>query len=121
MEKPLKGEVPLSRDYIHLANQGEEIGWEIRSYSASESVIECNHRQVLLIEVEAGGCSFCDGSYAHHLSGVNIEGYVLKWKYRQTEEGLPVSEIEPVRDKAERKAVAGVLRGRYNSSQINFA
>ncbi len=121
MEKPLKGEVLLNRDYIHLANQGEEIGWEIRSYSASESVIECNDRQVLLVEVEAGGCSFCDGSYAHHLAGVNVEGYILKWKYLQLEDGLPVSEIEPLRDKAERKAVTDILKGRYNSSQINFA
>ncbi|MFO8101998.1 MAG: hypothetical protein R6U37_07535 [Dehalococcoidia bacterium] len=111
----------MARDYVHLAHQGEEIGWEIRSYSASESTFEYKGREVLLVEVEAGGCSFCDGSYAHNLTGANVEGYVLRWQYRQNEEGMPVSEIEPVRDEAERKEIAGVLKPRYSLSQINFS
>ena len=111
----------MAHDYVHLARQGEEIGWEIRFYTAAESTFECNGREVLLVEVEAGGCSFCDGSYAHNLTGANIEGYVLKWKYRENEEGLPVSEIEPIRDKDEQKAIVKILKPRYSVSQINFS
>ncbi|MBT4511341.1 MAG: hypothetical protein HOC20_03910 [Chloroflexi bacterium] len=110
----------MARDYVHLAEQGEEIGWEIRSYSASESTFECNGKQVLLIEVEAGGCTFCDGSYAHNLMGANIEGYILKWKYKENEDGLPVSEMEPVRDINEQKQIAEALKQRYARSQLNF-
>jgi len=110
----------MIRDYVHLASQRQEIGWEIRSYSASESTLEYNGRQVLLVEVEAGGCTFCDGSYAQNLMGVNIEGYVTRWQYRENEEGLPVSEIEPVSDPAEQKGIAALLKPRYDRSQINF-
>jgi len=111
----------MSRDYVHLAEQGEEVGWDIRFYQATESTIDCNRRTVLLVEVEAGGCSFCDGSYAQHLSGINIEGYVIRWQYRRNEAGLPVSEIEPIRESAEQKAVIRALKGRYTSAQINFS
>ncbi len=110
----------MTRDYIHLTKQGEEIGWEIRSYSASERTIDCDSRQVLLVEVESGECTFCDGSYAQSLKGVNIEGYILKWKYKQAEDGRPVSEIEPVRESDEQKEIAAILKSEYSRSQINF-
>lgn len=110
----------MPRDYVHLEEQGEEIGWDIRSYNASESTFDYNGRQVLLVEVEAGGCSFCDGSYAHNLTGANVEGYVLKWKYRESEDGWLVSEIEPVRDPTEQREIADILRHRYSRSQLNF-
>ncbi len=110
----------MARDYIHLPRQEEEIGWEDRFYRASESTFEYNGKEVLLVEVEAGGCSFCDGSYAQNLTGANIEGYILKWKYRENEDQLPVSEIEPVRDSTEQKAIAEILKSQYIMSQINF-
>jgi len=110
----------MTRDYVHLARQGEEIGWEIRSYSASESTFEYDDRQVLLIEVEAGGCTFCDGSYAHNLTGANVEGYIIKWKYREDENGLAISEVDPIRDKTKRKEILEILKPRYAGSQINF-
>ncbi len=111
----------MAQDYVHLAQNGEEIGWEIRSYNAVESTFEHNGKEILLIEVEADNCTFCDGSYAQNLSGANIEGYILKWKYRKNEEGLPVSEIERIRDRTEQKGIAKNLKPRYAISQINFA
>lgn len=110
----------MAHDYVHLTRPGEEIGWEIRSYSATESTIDHRGRKVLLVEVEAGGCSFCDGSYASNLSGVNVEGYVLRWKYRQNEEGRDVSLIEPITDPALQTEITELLRPRYARSQINF-
>ncbi len=110
----------MPRDYVHLSRPGEEIGWEIRSYNATESTIEHRGKPVLLVEVEAGGCSFCDGSYASNLTGVNVEGYILRWQYRQNEEGRPVSEIEPITDPALQDEIAEILKPRYARSQINF-
>ncbi len=110
----------MAIDYVHIDPGGEEIGWEIRSYKAMESTVEYNGKQVLLVEVEADNCTFCDGSYAMNLAGANVEGYVLKWKYRIDEKGQPVSEIEPVRDKADRKGIITLLKPRYSGSQINF-
>lgn len=110
----------MAREYVHLAEQGEEIGWEIRSYSATESTFDYGGRTVLLMAVESGGCSFCDGSYALNLIGANVEGYVIEWKHRQNEEGRAVSLIEPVRDSTEQKEIATILKPRYSRSQINF-
>lgn len=110
----------MAHDYVHLSQEGEEIGWEIRSYRATESTIEHNGKQVLLVEVEAGGCSFCDGSYASNLTGVNVEGYVLRWKYRQNDQGRDVSLIEPITDTAVQNEIAEILKPRYARSQINF-
>ena len=110
----------MSKDYTHLAQQGEKIGWEIRSYNANESVIEYNGKQVLLVEVDADNCTFCDGSYAHNLSGANVEGHITKWKYRENDQGRSVSEIEPIREKSEKQAIALLLRSKYAGSQLNF-
>ncbi len=110
----------VTKDYIHLENGNEEIGWEIRSYTASESTIECNGKQVLLVEVEAANCTFCDGSYAQNLSGANVEGYIIQWKYRENDDGQLVSEVEPIRQKDEKQAIISSLKSRYNGSQINF-
>ncbi|MBM3131431.1 MAG: hypothetical protein FJZ95_00115 [Chloroflexi bacterium] len=110
----------MARDYVHLARQGEEFGWEIRSYSASESTIEHKGKKVLLVEVEAGGCSFCDGSYAHNLTGVNVEGYVTEWQYRRDEQGRAVSLVEPILNSKEQEEIAEILKPRYARSQINF-
>ena len=110
----------MARDYTHLEKQGEEIGWEIRFYSASENTFDHNGKQVLLVEVEASGCSFCDGSYAQSLMGANVEGYVVKWKYKENDEGQPVSQIEPIRDNVNQKEIAEILKPKYARSQINF-
>ncbi|MFO8010413.1 MAG: hypothetical protein R6U89_06310 [Dehalococcoidia bacterium] len=110
----------MARDYNHLNHQGEEIGWEVRSYSAIESILEHAGREVLLVEVEASECSFCDGSYAHSLSGVNVEGYILRWKYKEDEDGHAVSEIEPIRDRETQRQIIEILKSRYAGSQINF-
>jgi len=110
----------MAKDYVHLNSDGEEIGWEIRSYKAVESTFEHDGKQVLLVEVEADNCTFCDGSYAMNLAGANVEGYVINWKYKQDENGQAVSEIEPIRDKADRKEILQILKPRYSGSQINF-
>ena len=110
----------MTHDYVHLETQGKEIGWEMRSYSAFESTFEHEGREVLLVEVEAGGCSFCDGSYAQSLMGVNVEGYVVKWKYKENDEGRSLSLIESVRDSNKRKEIADILKPKYSRSQINF-
>lgn len=110
----------MGRDYVHLVKQGQEFGWEIRSYSASERTFEYNGRTVLLVEVEASDCTFCDGSVAQNLTGANIEGYVLRWQYRENDDGLPVSEVESIADRTEQKGIAEMLKSRYSRSQLNF-
>ena len=77
----------MTREYVHLKEEGEYRGWEIRSYNAVESTLEFDGRQVLLVEVEATNCTSCDGSYAQNLSGVYVDGYVIRCKYRENVQG----------------------------------
>ena len=110
----------MSHDYVHLQEEGESIGWEIRFYNALESTLEYDGKKVLLVEVDATDCTFCDGSYAQNLSGVNVEGYVIRWKYRENEQGQLISEVEPIREKSDKQAIISLLSCQYMGSQINF-
>ena len=52
--------------------------------------------------------------------GANVEGYIVKWKYKEDDDGQPVSEIEPIRDAINQKEIAEILKPKYSRSQINF-
>ncbi len=105
--------------YTHLS-QSEDIGFEGRSYNATECLLDCNGRQVLYLYVDAADVTFCDRNYASHLVSVTVKGYVLKWRCGVNEEGEAVSEIEPITDVAERRAVTELLRPTVHGSQVHF-
>jgi hypothetical protein len=55
-----------------------------------------------------GGCSYA-----------LVPGFVLSWK-RDTEDGLPVSEIEPVRDEAIQREIRQLIEGAEMVGQVRF-
>jgi hypothetical protein len=105
--------------YAHQP-QGEDIGFEGRSYILAENLLEHKGRKVLYLNTEASAISFCDGSYATHLGGIIVKGYVLKWKYGANEKGEPLSEIEPVTDEVEQREISKLLRDGYNIATVRF-
>ena len=105
--------------YTHLP-QNEDIGFEGRSYSAAECLLDYNGRQVLYLLVDAADVTFCDRSYASHLASVTVKGYVAKWRCGVNEEGDAVSEIEPITDVAEQRAVADLVRSIVHVSSVHF-
>src|SRR5512136_99252 len=86
--------------YVHVT-EGEDIGFEGRSYSLAEELLDYKGRKVLYLNSQASGVSFCDRSYAMHLGSINVKGYVVKWKYRTNEKGETLSEIMPVTGEGE--------------------
>jgi hypothetical protein len=56
-----------------------------------------------------GGCRF-----------LNVPGYILSWKEKQTAEGAPVSEVEPVVNEEDRKAIKALLDQQFPNSQVIF-
>jgi len=105
--------------YTHLS-QNEDIGFQGRSYNAAECLLDYNGRQVLYLYVDAADVTFCDRSYASHLASVTVKGYVLKWRCGINEEGEAISEIEPITDVAERRAVTDLLRSTVHVSSVHF-
>ena len=105
--------------YIHVT-EGEDIGFEGRSYSMAEELLDYKGRKVLYLNSEASGVSFCDRSYAMHLGSINVKGYVVRWKYGTNEKGETLSEIEPVADEGEQREISKLLRVRYNVPEVRF-
>ena len=109
----------MNHIYAHQP-EGEDIGFEGRSYSVAEGLLEYKGRRVLYLNVEASGISFCDRSYAMHLGSIIVKGYVIRWKFGINEKGEPLSEIEPVKDETEQREISKLLRGGYNISTVRF-
>ena len=49
-----------------------------------------------------------------------VPGFVVRWKGRTDEQGRPVSEIEPIRDEATRRAIARRIREREGIYVVMF-
>jgi len=105
--------------YAHLP-QNEDIGFEERSYSVTEGLLDFEGRKILYLLVDAADVTFCDRSYASHLASINVKGYVTDWKYGADESGQALSVIEPVENEASRREISGLLRAEHNVSAVNF-
>ena len=109
----------MKQIYVHVT-EGEDIGFEGRSYRIAEGLLDYQGRKVLYLNSEASAVSFCDRSYAMHLGSINVKGYVVRWKYGTNEKGETLSEIEPVTDEVEQREISRLLRSSYNISTIRF-
>jgi len=49
-----------------------------------------------------------------------VPGYIVNWKFKENEAGLPVSQVEPIADKAVRQGIAAILRERECVGNIEF-
>ena len=105
--------------YVHVT-EGEDIGFEGRSYRIAEELLDYQGRKVLYLNSEASGVSFCDRSYAMHLGSINVKGYIVRWKYGTNEKGEILSEIEPVADEGEQREISKLLKVRYNMPAVRF-
>jgi len=105
--------------YVHVT-EGEDIGFEGRSYRIAEGLLDYQGRKVLYLNSEASGVSFCDRSYAMHLGSINVKGYVVRWRYGTNKKGEALSQIEPITDEGEQREISKLLKARYNVSAVRF-
>ena len=106
------------KDYIHpVLNQ------EIRTISGHyilsiENRLRFNDRQVLYFI----GCAVVDssccgtGGCAYAL----VPGYIRQWKYKLNAGHLWVTQVEPIRDKADRQALRLLIKEEEGVQQVNF-
>ena len=53
-------------------------------------------------------------------AGINVKGYVTRWKYESNERGEALSEIEPITDEEEQRAIRDLVRASHNVSAVHF-
>ncbi|MDY6854958.1 MAG: hypothetical protein SWO11_09695 [Thermodesulfobacteriota bacterium] len=108
----------LLRDYTH-----EKLKEEVRFIAGyylpeEEKRLGYKGREVLYIigfgAIDNSCCGTGGCRYAL------VPGYLLKWKVRNNEDGKPISEIEPIKDKDDRAEIAGIIRGQETITQIEF-
>lgn len=75
---------------------------------AKEERLKYKGREVLYIVGQANLDSSCCGSGCWCYT--NVPGYAVNWKFKINENGLPVSEIEPVTDKKEQEEIKKLIR-----------
>jgi hypothetical protein len=105
--------------YTHLP-EDRDIGFDGRSYSIKEGVLEYRGRRLLYLNTEASAVSFCDRSYAYHLGSINVKGYIMRWKFGTNEKGEMLSEIEPIDEETEKQEIIKLLRTNQNVSAVHF-
>jgi hypothetical protein len=114
---PVEGQsAPL--DFIHpVLNQA------VRSISghyilSQEKRLSYNGREVLYFI----GCAVVDASCCGPggCSYALVPGYVKQWKYRLTTGNLPVTQVEPIRNKDVQKALQRLIKKKEPVQQVNF-
>ncbi|MCE5262786.1 MAG: hypothetical protein LLG97_04540 [Deltaproteobacteria bacterium] len=105
-------------EYCH-----QEPGTEVRFLAGhytivSEERIAHQGRELLIVVGIAAVESTCCGTQGCRF--VNVPGYVLAWKHRQTEEGAPISEVESIAGEEVQTEIRRLLGRRFPHSQILF-
>ncbi len=83
-----------------------------------EVKMQYNDRELLYVVgqvvVDSSCCGFSNTGY------VIVPGFIINWKSQHNQNGLPVSEVEPVLDKAEQIKIRKVIKDSEYIPQIEF-
>jgi len=107
----------MIREYTHELNR------EVRSISGGyefekEGSLQIDGREVLYVVGNAVVDSSCCGAGGCRYA--LVPGYVKKFKTRQDEQGLWISEVEPIIDRAIRQEITRVLEEKEIVQQVQF-
>lgn len=97
-------------EYVH-----QELGKDVNAMAGyytpmNELRLEHDGKEVLCITglgvIESSCCGTGGCAYAI------VPGYIVNWKFKENEAGLPVSEVESVADKEARREISAILQER---------
>jgi len=108
----------MNREYIHdPLNQPID---SIAGYYTPLKELKLMHggREVLCIMgyVAVESSHYMTGGGAYAL----VPGYIAKWKFKQSDDGRPVSEVEPVRDDKAQQRISEEINGIETAQIIDF-
>jgi len=106
------------KDYVH-----HELNQEITAIGGhyvfiEENMFSFHGRKVLYLIGHAlfdttccgtGGCGYA-----------LVPGFIENWKYNTTEEGLPISRLEPIRDKTSKEEIQRLIKNKEVVNQVVF-
>ena len=108
----------MAKDYVH-----EELDREIDAISGyyvfnKEVRLPYGEREVLYLVgyavIDKSCCGTGGCGYAF------VPGYIKTWKSRSDPGGRPISEIEPIRDQSERRALTKLIEDEEIVNQVQF-
>ena len=108
----------MGKPYSHPALGEEEEAVSGHSVLTREERLRRGDRDVLYVAgagvfdtscCGAGGCAYAI-----------VPGTVVRWKYAVDKDGRPVSEVEPVTDPGERRAIEEEIRSAIPGCQVRF-
>lgn len=104
--------------YTHL-ELNQDINALAGYYTPLKEVrLKYDGREVLYVVGQAVIDSSCCGTANYYYAVV--PGYIINWQKEKNEAGLPVSEVEPVSDKAARDSIGKTIEEAEHVSQIEF-
>ena len=104
--------------YTHL-QLNEDIDALAGHYTPRKEVrLPYNDREVLYIINDACVDSSCCGTT--DFNAALVPGFILKWQSEKNNDGLYLSEVEPVADKATKDSIRKKIREDENVAQVEF-
>ncbi|MHB9096618.1 MAG: hypothetical protein ACYC5X_02225 [Syntrophales bacterium] len=105
-------------EYLHQA-PGTEVRFIAGHYTIVEEqrIAHCGQEFLAVVGIAAVG-STCCGTQGCRF--VNVPGYIVAWKDRLSENGVPVSIVEAVASESEQAEIREILERRFPYSQILF-
>jgi len=106
--------------YTHL-EPGENVVFGIAGYYTPQQEVRLEYkgREVLYIigqVVLESACCTIGTDWTYTL----VPGYIVNWQNTRNEEGLPVSEVEPVRDNKEKAEIRQAIQAREDNVLVDF-
>ena len=107
----------MIREYTHELNR------EVRSISGSyelekEAKFDIHGKEILYVVGNAVVDSSCCGVWGCRYA--LVPGYVRQFKTRQDEQGLWISEVEPIIDRAARQEITRAIKEKEIVQQVQF-
>ncbi len=110
----------MAKEYTHL-DLGEDYATGPAGHFAlhKEGRLRYDGREVLCVIGQAvveSSCCGVPGSWGYAL----VPGYIVNWKNKRNEAGLPVSEVEPISDEKVREHIRHTIESDEGVPQVEF-
>lgn len=105
-------------EHIHRELNQEVIAIGGRYRLVKEVCLSFQGRELLYLVGYAAFDSTCCGTGG--CAYAVVPGFVLEWKRRSSQEGLAVSEVEPVGDPALQEIIQGLITRKERVQQVRF-
>jgi hypothetical protein len=108
----------VPKDYVHPDLDAEITAIAGYYVLTKETRLPFDDREILYFlgygVIDNSCCGSGNCSYAI------VPGFIIEWKYKKTADGLPVSRVEPIRDRNLQNDIRAFIQQRELVSQVNF-